>query len=220
MIASVVAVVLSAAAPSGASATGQCLYQGEAVGSANLERAERSLLCLTNVHRLRGGAPALSRDSRLAGAAEAHSSDMAARGYFGHLTPEGISPSDRALAAGFPGGAGENIVAGGSPTAIGIFELWRGSGGHNTNMLNTGYRSFGGGISPRMPSGNSGITATQMFGLVAANSRYTALDLYASSPKCAKAKRTRLAFLAQGVSENGKLNKFRERIKKACRPPT
>ena len=223
-IAAAVVAIVAAAAPGSASAQGQCLYQGETASSANLDRAERSLLCLTNVHRLRSGAPALSRDSRLGAAARAHSADMAARDYFSHVTPEGLSPSDRALAVGFPGGAGENIAAGGSPTAIGLFDLWRNSAGHDANMLGAGYRSFGGGISPGTGAG-AGIIGTQMFSPVGANSVDAGLDLYASSPKCAKAKLTRIAILSQIVKKKGlapkqqrNLKRARKQIRRTCRP--
>lgn len=223
-IAAAVVAIVSAAAPGGASAQGQCLYQAEAVSFANLERAERSLLCLTNVHRLRSGASALSRDSRLGAAARAHSADMVARDYFSHVTPEGLGPTERAVAAGFPGGAGENIAAGGSRTALGLFELWRNSAGHDANMLGAGYRSFGGGISPGTGAG-ARITGTQMFSPIGADSVDAGLDLYASGPKCAKAKLTRIAILSRVVRKKGlgpkakrKLKRARKQIRRSCRP--
>lgn len=216
--------ICAAAAPNAASAQGECLYQAETVSSANLDRAERSLLCLTNVHRLRSGGALLSRDSRLGAAARAHSADMAARDYFSHITPEGLGPTERAVAAGFPGGAGENIAAGGSPTALGLFELWRNSPGHDANMLGAGYRSFGGGISPGTGVGTR-ITGTQMFSPIGANSTDAGLDLYASSAKCATAKLTRIAILARVVKKKGlspkarrKLNKARNQIRRNCLP--
>lgn len=43
---------------------------------------------------------ALAWSAELADVAEAHSRDMAARDYFGHHTPEGVSPQDRARRAG------------------------------------------------------------------------------------------------------------------------
>lgn len=223
-IVAAIAVTCTAAAPDGASAQGQCLYQQETVSSANLDRAERSLLCLTNVHRLRSGVPALSRDSRLGAAARAHSADMAARDYFSHITPEGLSPTERAVAAGFPGGAGENIAAGGSPTALGLFEMWRNSPGHDANMLGAAYRSFGGGIFPG--GGNRArIIGTQMFSSVVANSADAGLDLYASSPKCAKAKLTLIAIFSRVSKKTGpsprarrKLNKARKQIRRSCGP--
>jgi hypothetical protein len=58
-------------------------------------------------------------------------------------------------------------------------------------MLTPHYRSAGMGIEARCcPIGGSapGVTGTQMFGVAAANTGDDALDFYASSGKCAKAK--------------------------------
>lgn len=223
-IAAAVAAIVMAAAPDGASAQGQCLHQEETVSFAGLDRAERSLLCLTNVHRLRSGVAPLLRDSRLGAAARAHSADMATRDYFSHVTPEGLSPTERAVAAGFPGGAGENIAAGSSPTPLGLFELWRNSPGHDANMLGAAYRSFGGGIFPG-GGARARITGTQMFSSVVANSADAGLDLYASSPKCAKAKLTRIAIFSRVSRKTGlspkarrKLSKARRQIRRSCGP--
>jgi hypothetical protein len=178
------------ALPAGAGAAEGCLYGTDKASSKNLFNVERSLLCFTNVHRLRAGAKPLLRDSRLARAARSHSADMAARGFFSHTTPEGLDPSARAAAAGYPGGAGENIATSGQGTVFALFELWRTSTqGHNENMLNAAYVAAGFGVDPHCcPSGFPGITGTQKFGFVPADTDDDALDLYASSNSCAKAK--------------------------------
>ena len=176
---------------------------------------ERSLLCLTNLHRARNGLGALKRDTRLGAAARAHSADMVARNYFDHFTPEGTSPSDRARAAGYPGGAGENLAAlGGGATAFALFDGWRRSAGHNQNMLNPPYVTAGMGVAPGFP-GRPGVgaTGTQMFGFAAANTGDAALDLYASSAKCAKAKLAKLK-----AKSKRKRRAARREAKKRCRP--
>src|SRR6185503_1393089 len=43
----------------------------------------------------------LALDDELSRLARAHSEDMAARGYFKHITPEGLTPMKRAEAAGY-----------------------------------------------------------------------------------------------------------------------
>src|SRR5262249_23660276 len=80
--------------------------------SAALSRAEQQVLDLTNTARERRGCRPLALDPRLARAAREHAHDMVVRHYFNHVTPEGKDPSDRAMAAGFPAGAGENIAVG------------------------------------------------------------------------------------------------------------
>jgi uncharacterized protein YkwD len=47
-------------------------------------------------------------------AAREHSQDMSARGYFDHVTPEGINPGDRLTAVGFPWNSYGESIAGGS----------------------------------------------------------------------------------------------------------
>ena len=177
-------------APSSAVAAEQCLFQSVKVTDKNRTDVERSLLCLTNLHRFRNDRPLVFRDNRLAGAARAHSTDMATRNFFSHTNPEGLDPSARATAAGYPGGAGENIATDASGTVRSLFEQWRNSTtGHNENMLNASYKAAGFGVDPHCcPSGFPGITGTQMFGFSAANTKDDALDLYASSNRCAKAK--------------------------------
>ncbi len=186
--AAVAAIALLGVAPSGAAAAPGCLYQSG--GTRDLAKLERSLFCLTNLHRHRSGLKLLSIDTRLAKAARGHSADMVARGFFSHVSPEGRGPSDRAAAAAYPGGAGENIAAGGGGpgSPLMLFELWRTSSGHNANMLNADYTAAGFGIVLRRPGGGSGITGTQMFGFAAPNTRDTGMSFYTSSNRCAKAK--------------------------------
>ena len=57
-------------------------------------------------------APPLAFDTRLVGAARQHSQDMAARDYFAHDTPEGVTPGERLTAEGFPWTSwGESVAA-------------------------------------------------------------------------------------------------------------
>jgi hypothetical protein len=152
---------------------------------------------------------------------------MVARDYFGHFTPEGDGPSERAQASGYPGGAGENIAANGIGSAFSLFDQWLNSSGHNQNMLNGSYRAGGFGIAPAFPGGRGGggITGTQMFGFADANSGDTGLGLYASSVKCAKAKRLRLKVLAKkgkrGLSKRlqRRLHRAKVQIRNRCEPP-
>jgi len=56
---------------------------------------------LVNAERGKEGLAELGWDADLAVVARAHSQDMAQRGYFAHLSPEGKGPLDRCKAAGF-----------------------------------------------------------------------------------------------------------------------
>jgi uncharacterized protein YkwD len=58
-------------------------------------------LCLLNSERRRRGLTPLRSNQRLRVAAVRHASDMAARSYFSHLTPEGETLNDRVVEAGY-----------------------------------------------------------------------------------------------------------------------
>jgi len=192
-----------------------CLYQDEAVTPSNQARVERSLLCLANAVRARAGLNLLSADPRLDRAARGHSADMVARGYFDHIGLDGSTPSDRAQAAGYPGGAGENIAASSRGTAISVFSLWRASAGHNANLLGS-YAATGLGVAPGYPGGRGGITATQDFGRSPAQGRDTGLDLYYPSEGCRAAKQRKVALKARlSAVRKGRRPKLRRKLRRA-----
>lgn len=218
------------AAPGGAGAAESCLFQGAEVTAANQDRVEGSLLCLTNLHRVRSGFPALPRDTRLAAAARAHSADMKARGFFDHFTPEGAAPSARAGAFGYPFGAGENIATNTEGTSLTLIGQWKGSSGHDLNMLVPPYLAIGVGVVKGCcPSGPGGAVGTQLFGMGPADSQYTGFDLYASSARCAKAKLavikgTDAARRARRKGSSGparlrqRLRRARKAVSRTCKP--
>jgi uncharacterized protein YkwD len=213
-----VAVIAAALlAGQGKAAAEGCLYQDESASGANQGRVERSLLCLANAVRVRAGLNALAADPRLDSAARAHSADMVARGYFDHTTPEGATPSDRAQAAGYPGGAGENIAASSRGTAISVFSLWRASPGHNANLLGS-YSATGLGVAPGFPSGRGGITATQMFGRAPARSADTGLALYYPNDRCRTKKLRKLALKSRlAAAKRRERPKLRRKLRRATR---
>lgn len=66
----------------------------------DLTRLERDVQERGNVERRRAGASPLRWSDSLATIARRHSADMARRGYFAHVTPDGLDPSARARAYG------------------------------------------------------------------------------------------------------------------------
>jgi uncharacterized protein YkwD len=188
ILATAVAGLLALALPATAAAEG-CLYQDDPAVQ-DLARAQRTLVCLNNAVRLHSGLNALTSDPRLQGAATAHSADMAARLYFDHVTPEGVTPAARASAAGYPASVGENIGASTGLTPRFVFQAWRASPGHNTNLLYPLYQATGIGLAAGypFPGGRPGYTATQMFGSGPAIGTDTALDLYYPNEACRKGK--------------------------------
>jgi uncharacterized protein YkwD len=117
---------------------------------------------LVNVERGKNGCGPVHSDARLDSAAQGHSADMAARGYFSHETPEGVDPWERARAAGYMTPTGENIAAG-QRSAEDVTEAWMNSPGHRANILNCDSHAIGMGLAR---SGDGQPYWTQMFGSV------------------------------------------------------
>ncbi|MFC8278237.1 CAP domain-containing protein [Streptomyces sp. NPDC057271] len=117
------------------------------------------MTALVNERRRAAGLPALRTDERLRQSSRAHSSDMAARGFFSHDAPGGISPADRMRAAGYPEPAAENIAMG-QPSAATVVREWMNSPAHRRNILLDGITTIGVGIH----FGHGGPWWTQNFG--------------------------------------------------------
>lgn len=112
----------------------------------------REVLRLTNGFRAKGGscggvamgpAGVLEWSDQLAASALAHAKDMAERGYFDHVSPEGVRPEERMAKAGWhvmP--VGENIAAGQASPAE-VVQGWIDSPGHCKNLLNPHYKHLG-----------------------------------------------------------------------------
>ncbi|WP_084960045.1 CAP domain-containing protein [Thermoactinospora rubra] len=113
-------------------------------GSAPGSSVEEEVVRLTNAARAQNGCGPLTHDPKLQAAAEGHSADMAAKGYFDHTSPDGRNPGDRIKAAGFsPISAwGENIAKG-YGTAAAVVDGWLKSPGHRANILNCNFTHIG-----------------------------------------------------------------------------
>lgn len=121
--------------------------------------AEDEVLELTNLERERRGCDPLRPNDQLHEAARAHSTDMAERNYFDHVSPEGSGPAERATDAGYDAWAAENIAMG-YPTAEDVVAGWMNSKGHRENILNCDFRAIGVGLA----ESSRGNYWTQMFG--------------------------------------------------------
>ncbi|MFI6982841.1 CAP domain-containing protein [Embleya sp. NPDC050154] len=101
---------------------------------------------LTNAERAKHGCGPLTDNAKLQAAAQGHSHDMAKRGYFDHINPDGADSSRRISAAGYRWSAsGENIAAGqASPAAV--MNAWMASPGHRANILNCSFKDIGVGV--------------------------------------------------------------------------
>ena len=112
--------------------------------------ARSATVCLINRERHARGLAPLSTNVRLSRAANRHAADMVARGYFAHVSPEGIGFSERLRRAGYARGC--TAWAGGETLAWGVgtgatpasrVRAWMNSPGHRTILLDRGYREIG-----------------------------------------------------------------------------
>ncbi|AJT61821.1 hypothetical protein T261_0129 [Streptomyces lydicus] len=107
---------------------------------------EQQAIALINSRRAQVGCGPLRRDRRLHLAAQRHSADMAARGYYAHDTPDGTGPDKRITAAGYPWSSwGENLDRG-PRTADAAVGDWMSDAMHRDNMLNCRFTAVGIGI--------------------------------------------------------------------------
>lgn len=133
---------------------------------------EARIVEIVNMHRAEGAncgskgtfgpAAPLVMQPNLRCAARVHSKDMADRGFFDHVNPDGDDPFDRMMKAGYVimTTAGENIAAG-NATAEATMAQWMNSDGHCANIMNPDYKEIGVGY---YPGGQWGHLWTQKFG--------------------------------------------------------
>ncbi len=112
---------------------------------ASIDTQEQEFLRLINQYRQQNGRGALKLSTTLNRAAAWKSQDMAINGYVAHDdTPISRTWLQRIRDCGYGYNAwiGENIAVGNGDAAA-TFEQWRGSPGHNDNMLGSNYTAIG-----------------------------------------------------------------------------
>ncbi|HEX6749864.1 MAG TPA: CAP domain-containing protein [Longimicrobium sp.] len=101
---------------------------------------------LVNARRRSVGCPPLEWDPGAAAAAQAHADDMARRGYFSHVSPEGRTPIDRLRERGVRFRAVAENIAVGQTTPEQVVGAWLNSPGHRGNIENCRYSRAGVGF--------------------------------------------------------------------------
>jgi len=109
------------------------------------------MIAAINQLRANNGLAALEQHPILMSVTQAQSEYLAARGQGGHDGPGGSTPKDRAIAAGFGGGAtiylSENWAAGNNLSIQrAIYDLWD-DPAHMGTMLGTQYKYIGAGVA-------------------------------------------------------------------------
>lgn len=121
-------------------------FAAATAGLGNRERIAAEMLLRVNDVRRRSGLPPLAPNPLLDRVSQEHAEDMLRRAYFGHRTPEGLDPSDRAEVDGYRSGIGENLVE----QRFSVEEAlaaWLGSPGHRRNLLDPACRELGLGLA-------------------------------------------------------------------------
>jgi uncharacterized protein YkwD len=176
VLAACVVVVLPSAAADAAKgkAKGECANTTVMPAAGNLGAVRAAVLCLHNRERDARGLKPLRENAKLRRAAEGHSADMVAGGYFAHESRSGADMADRILRTGYARrqgwSLGENIAwgTGSLATAAEIHRAWMESPGHKANILRRQFREIGIGIAVGAPvrsSGSDGATYTADFGV-------------------------------------------------------
>lgn len=120
---------------------------------------ESQMLNLVNGERIANRLQPLAADPELTEVARRHSSDMFARGYFAHDTPEGATPFDRMRDGNVRFlVAGENLAL--APTVSVAHTGLMNSPGHRANILRPQFGRLGIGI---MDGGMRGLMVSQEF---------------------------------------------------------
>ncbi len=123
-----------------------------------LPKLRAEVLKFVNEERKKAGVPALRVNPTLEASAQIYAADMAGRGYFGHVSPEGQTLRNRMESSGYyrptpncPGcldkyELGENLGQG-QLTPAEVVRDWMASPSHKSALLNTNFTETGIGIT-------------------------------------------------------------------------
>ncbi|MBX9765178.1 hypothetical protein K2X83_00890, partial [Patescibacteria group bacterium] len=124
---------------------------------------------LTNIDRAQNELLSLKVNPVLERAAQLKANDMAAKGYFAHNSPEGLTPWHWFKAAGYNFVyAGENLAVR-FYDSVDVVKAWMDSPGHRANILNSHFTEIGIGIAEGTFEGRPTVFVVQMFGSPASN---------------------------------------------------
>lgn len=138
------------------------------VGNANGTVLPSVLSDLTNQARTAQHLSSLTVSPLLNEAAQAKANDMAANGYFAHVSPDGKTPWYWLDQAGYNYSyAGENLAVNFTDSQD-VTNAWMNSPEHRANILKANYTQVGTGVAEGIYQGNPAIFVAQDFGNPAA----------------------------------------------------
>lgn len=122
------------------------------------------LIAYTNVERVQNKVGTLTENPELDAAAQAKANDMAAKGYFAHVSPDGEQPWDFISASGYSYQyAGENLAVR-FVDSQDVVNAWMASPTHRANIVKPVYRNIGIGIADGVYKGSTATFVVQYFG--------------------------------------------------------
>jgi hypothetical protein len=118
----------------------------------------------TNINRAEENLTPLTVNQTLNEAAQLKANDMAAKGYFAHTSPEGLTPWHWFDKAGYSFYyAGENLAVNFIDSKD-VVNAWMNSPSHRANIINYNFTEIGVGIAKGQYKGSEAIFVVQMFG--------------------------------------------------------
>jgi len=134
---------------------------------------ESEVVVLTNSQRAQYGAETLTENILLTLAAQSKAEDMASRGYFSHVSPDGTEPWAWLKQAGYVYQyAGENLAVRFDDSSA-VVGAWMASPSHRENIVKPEYTHIGIGIAQGLYDGSPVTFVVQYFGTPLARAEVT-----------------------------------------------
>lgn len=166
-----------------------------------------AVVSLTNTARAQEGVALLTRNPKLDQAAQMKAEDMAKKGYYAHVAPDGTTPMHWVEKAGYNYlMIGENLVVN-RDSAREVVEAFMGSSGHRANILRSDFTEIGVGVANGTYKNKDATFIVQIF----AKPRVEA-------PKPAKVVAVKAAPVAKVVAPETVQTKLVKEVQKAIAP--
>lgn len=131
------------------------------------------MIDLTNMNRVRNNLSALETSPQLTAAAQLKADDMAKKGYFSHISPEGISPWYWLYISGYDFAyAGENLAVNFNDSEETV-QAWMDSKTHKANILSDKFTQIGIATATGTYDGREATYVVQFFGRPSVFSSWT-----------------------------------------------
>ena len=133
----------------------------------NIKLSSKNVISITNKYRTENGnLVVLIENSKLDFSAEKKLQDMFVKGYFEHVSPEGVGVGDLGNQIGYEYIIiGENLALGNFKNDQSLVDAWMASPGHRANILNKRYTEIGVAVGRGVYNGKNVWISVQHFGL-------------------------------------------------------